>query len=158
MGLLDFLRSEPYQDPVLGPLNRARGRWRGTLPLPGLGAVPLLVSGGRARPDEASLVLARGLRGAYSGLCDQIQRHLFEHYEPYRDAARAGEIDAPDLPPIRVPSDVWPHTSVEQVLVEPLDGILTIEIAYNVRWDEEHTLGARIRDGRVVELCGSVGP
>jgi hypothetical protein len=40
--------------------------------------------------------------------------------------------------------------------VAPLDGILTIEIGYQVAWDEEHTLGARIRDGALLELCGSV--
>ena len=28
--------------------------------------------------------------------------------------------------------------------------------AQEVAWDEEHTLGARIRDGRLVELNGSV--
>ena len=32
----------------------------------------------------------------------------------------------------------------------------TIEAAYKVEWDEEHTLGARIQEWRLVELCGSV--
>ena len=37
-----------------------------------------------------------------------------------------------------------------------LRGDLTVELGYRVAWDEEHTLGARIRDGRLVELNGSV--
>ena len=32
----------------------------------------------------------------------------------------------------------------------------TIEVAYKVEWDEEHTLGARIQEWRLVELSGSV--
>ena len=39
-----------------------------------------------------------------------------------------------------------------------LDRRPTVELGYEVDWDVEHTLGARIRDGRVVELCGSVLP
>jgi hypothetical protein len=42
------------------------------------------------------------------------------------------------------------------VLIEPLDGVPTIEIALSVAWDEEHTLGARIQEWRLLELCGSV--
>ena len=158
MGLFDLFKSEPYRDPVLGTLDREGGRWRGSLTLPGAGVVPLLLSGGRARPDEASLLLARGLPDKYSSMRADIERHLFEHYEPYKEAVGAGELDAPSFPTIQVPTDVWPHTKVERVLVEPLDSVPTVEIAYRVTWDEEHTLGAWIRDWRVFELCGSVGP
>jgi hypothetical protein len=158
MGLFDILKSEPYQDPVLGTLKRERGRWQGTLTLPGVGAVPLLLSGGKARPDEASLLLARELPAKYISLRDDIQRHLFEHYEPYQEAVGAGELDAPSFPTIQAPTDVWPHTKVQRVLVEPLEKVPTVEVAYRVAWDEEHTLGAWIRDWRVFELCGSVGP
>ena len=51
---------------------------------------------------------------------------------------------------------MWRHTAVEFVQVTPLSGQLTVEIGYRVAWDEEHTLGARLRDGRLIELCGSV--
>jgi hypothetical protein len=91
-------------------------------------------------------------------MCEEIQRHLFEHYEPYQAAVAAGELDGPSFPPIQAPTDVWPHTSVAHVRIEPLDRVLTVEIAYRVAWDPEHTLGARIRDWHVFELCGSVGP
>ena len=48
---------------------------------------------------------------------------------------------------------------VEWVSVEPLAGDLTLELGLRTAWDEEHTLGARFREGRLVELNGSVlGP
>src|SRR5262245_35307310 len=125
MTLFDWLKSEPYQDPLLGTLNRERRRWHGTLTLPGAGVVPLLLSGGKNRPDEASVRLARELPSKYSSMRDDIELHLFEHYEPYKDAASTGELDARSFPTIRAPSDVWPHTSVERVLVEPFGGIST---------------------------------
>jgi hypothetical protein len=158
MGLLDLLKSEPYQDPVLGTLNRKRGRWQGTLALPGVGVVPLLLYGVKVGPDEGSLRLARELPSKYLSMRDDIELHLFKHYEPYKEAVSSGELDAASFPTMQTRSDVWPHTSVERVLVEPLDGILTVEVAYRVAWDKEHTVGAWIRDWRVFELCGSVGP
>jgi hypothetical protein len=79
-----------------------------------------------------------------------IERALFEHYTPYAEAAAA------DVPALGEPASVWAHTRVDYVQVGPLDGPLTVEIGYRVAWDEEHTLGARLRDGRLVELNGSV--
>jgi hypothetical protein len=156
MGLFDAFKSTPYHDAALGTLNHGGGRWNGWLTLPDAGIVPLLLSGGRAGPDASSLVLARALPEQYSTLRDEIQRHLFEHYEPYKQALEAGELDAHSFPAIHEPRDVWPHTNLERVLIEPLDGVPTVEVAYRVAWDEEHTLGARFRNWRVVELCGSV--
>ncbi len=37
-----------------------------------------------------------------------------------------------------------------------LDGQPTFELGYRVPWDDEHTIGARFRDGALVDLCGSV--
>ena len=83
---------------------------------------------------------------------------MFEHYSPYAEAVLAGEEEAPGggLPRIERPSDVWRHVETVFVQVTPLDGRITLEIGYQVAWDEEHTLGARICDGQLVELCGSV--
>jgi hypothetical protein len=77
---------------------------------------------------------------------------------PYAEAVAAGEIELPEsgLPAIDRPPSVWTHTSVEFVQVTPRDRQLTVETGYRVAWDEEHTLGARFRDGQLVELCGSV--
>jgi hypothetical protein len=160
VGLFDALKSKPYQDPQLGLLERTRGRWKGSITLPGGGVVTLLLAGGRARPDERSLLLARELPRHYPGLRAEIARRLFEHYEPYREAIASGEQVAGAAPPpeIQAPGEVWPHTQLERVLIEPLGGLPTVEIAYRVAWDEEHTVGAWIRNWRVFELCGSVGP
>ena len=160
MSLFDVFRTKPYNDQQLGVLERAGGRWKGSITLANDGVVTLLLSGDRTRPDERSVLLARELPQRYPGLRDEIARHLSEHYEPYREAVASEQPIAAGepLPNLDKPNDVWPHTKLERVLIEPLDGVPTIEIAYRVAWDEEHTLGAWIRDWRVFELCGSVGP
>jgi hypothetical protein len=48
------------------------------------------------------------------------------------------------------------YTTIDFVQVSPLDGHLTVEIACRVAWDDEHTLGARLRDGQLIGLNGSV--
>jgi len=85
---------------------------------------------------------------------------MFEHYSPYAEAVAAGELQTPDegLPRITQPDEVWPHTSVEFVAIITLDRQLSVEIGYRVAWDEEHTLGARLRNGRLIELNGSILP
>ena len=87
-----------------------------------------------------------------------IERELFDHYGPYAEAVAKGELEAgpSSLPGIAAPSSLWPYTTMEFVQVGPLDGVLTVEIGYRVAWDEEHTLGARFRHGKLLELCGSV--
>jgi hypothetical protein len=101
--------------------------------------------------------MARLIPAEFPSWRGEIERALFQHLAPYAEAVASGEL-APlsPLPAIEVPSAVWPHAKVEYVQVGPLDGQLTVEIAYRVEWDEEHTLGARIRGGKLVELCGSV--
>jgi hypothetical protein len=62
------------------------------------------------------------------------------HRSSYSDSAHQAEIS---------PDPIY-------AAVVTLDHELTVEIGYRVPWDEEHTLGARLRQGRLVELCGSV--
>jgi len=45
---------------------------------------------------------------------------------------------------------------VPHVTVDPSVRGFDAEVAYRVPWDEEHTLGARLAGGALVELCGSV--
>jgi hypothetical protein len=40
----------------------------------------------------------------------------------------------------------------------PTDDGMAVEIGLRVPWDEEHTLAARLRDGHLIELNGSVLP
>ena len=156
--MFEFLKPAAFVDPQLGELRRSRGAWRGTLKLDTEAPVPLVLRGSRAAPDAEALRIARSLPAEYASWRPAIERELFDHYSPYAQAVAAGELDppSPGLPPIDGPPSVWPHTTVEFVQVGPLDGVLTVEIGYRVAWDEEHTLGARFRDGRLLELCGSV--
>jgi hypothetical protein len=154
-----LFRSPPFSDALLGELRRKRGIWRGTV---GLGEVrvPLAIHGPRLSPDPQALEIARAVPSTYPEWRELIAAAMFEHYAPYAEAVAAGELEPPgeNLPRVTKPEEVWPHTSIEFVAVVPLDGELSVEIGYRVAWDEEHTLGARLRNGRLIELNGSVLP
>ncbi len=100
------------------------------------GPVPLAVVGGRGGPDEAALALARRAGVDLAACRPALEAALAEHREPYDDAA-----------------DGW---AVEWASVEPLAGALALELGLRTAWEEEHILGARFRDGGLVELNGSV--
>lgn len=156
--MFGLFSSPSVSDPELGELKRSRGLWRGRISGLGPAVVPLIVSGPKSAPDPAAMALAKSIAANYSEWRGAIELALFDHLEPYaeamaaKDAAGAGGLS----PAIEKPSDVWPHTTMEFVSVEPLGDKLTIEFGYCVAWDEGHTLGARFQDGRMVELCGSV--
>ncbi len=159
--MLGLFKSATFQDDRFGSLKRSSGHWKGSIALGQHGDVELSLSGGRKSPDPASLALAHELPDRYDSLRSQIQVSLFEHYEPYRDADSAGELQRFEpFPKIERPDAVWPHVFAQYVLIEPLRGSPkggpTIEIAYRVAWDEEHTVGARLQGWQVFELCGSV--
>ena len=155
--MFDLFKSGPFTDPELGELRRSRGAWRGTIVLDGR-LVPLVIAGPRKAPDPDALALARSVAGAYPGWKPAIADAMLEHYTPYAEAVAEGEEEAPGggLPAIAGPDGVWPHASAQFVHVHPLDGRLGVEIGYQVAWDEEHTLGALVRDGQVIGLNGSV--
>jgi hypothetical protein len=160
--MFGLFKSATFQDDRLGLLTKSGSHWKGSLALGRHGKVALSLTGGRESPDPASVALAHELPARYDALLAQIQASLFEHYEPYRDAASAGELSERSEPFLKIEraEDVWPHVSLECVLIEPLHGSPkngpTIEIAYRVAWDEEHTVGARIQEWQLFELCGSV--
>ena len=157
MGLRDLLGCGRYDDPTLGTLIGRWGRWRGQIALGSGPTVPLAIAGGWRAPAEARLRLAQDLLTHYEAVRPTIATALFEHYAPYAEAVAAGEEPAPlGLPAIAHPDRVWDHAAAVRVLVEPLAGADTIEIAYRVAWDQEHTLGARVQAWRLVELNGSV--
>ena len=157
MGILDFLKRPEFRDPVAGNLVRQGRYWRGRISLGSEHDVPLLLAGSRPAPDQAGLGLARELGPRYATLLPAIERALFEHYEPYAEAVELGEAAAlGEVPRLRSPEDVWGHISVVRVLIEPLGGVDTVEIAYRTDWDTEHTLGARFQGWALVELNGSV--
>jgi len=158
MGILDFLKPPSYSDPTVGTLVRQGRYWRGRITLGSDGDAPLLLAGRRAAPGEASLGLARELGSRYPALRPAIERALFDHYEPYSHAAESGEVDPLDdeVPRLDRPEHVWGHVALVRVLIEPLSGVDTVEIAYRTDWDKEHTVGARFQSWALVELNGSV--
>ena len=124
-----------HEDPKLGQLTRRRGRWRGHVELDGA-RVPLAVVGGRKGPDEAALVIARQAADELASVRSELEGALADHREPWGASAEGWRVEW---------ASVW-----------PFDGALTLELGLSTAWDEEHTLGARLRDGRLVELNGSV--
>lgn len=114
--------------------------------------------GSNREPDAAALQAARQIPSTFAGLKPDIQRALFEHYEPYVDAASDEDADAHGMstPSIAAPDQVWAHVSLHSVAIIKLSSAIAIEFVYSAAWDEDHMLGARFQDGRFVELCGSV--
>ncbi len=157
--MLGFFKSPPFRDPQLGEFERARGHWRGKLALGG-SEVPLVVVGSRSEPNAPALQLARTVAASFSAWRPAIAEALFEHYQPYADSVAAGEEPEPGtpLPRIATAADVWPHASLIFVSVAPVDRALAVEFGFTTAWDEEHTLGARFQDGKLLELNGSVLP
>jgi hypothetical protein len=134
--------------------------WEGVIPLAGNPAVPLFVEGDRQAPDAAGLSLARELPRRWEEIAPAVATALFEHFEPYREAVLAGEELDQDLVEMESPRDVWQNVAPHAVLISSLRGSPEpgpiIEIQYHAKWDDEHTLGARIQQWKLFELCGSV--
>lgn len=150
--MFGFSKSVSYQDSQLGALEHRKGKWRGKITLPAQGEKLLALSGNRNQPDAESIALAHQLPSQYTALVPAIQNALFAHYEPYGE--EAGE-DA-QISPVKNDASLWGYVKLIGVLIEPLAGTPTVEIAYQVDWDDEHTLGARIQNGKLLELNGSI--
>jgi len=159
--MFGLFKTAPYHDEVLGDLKRSGRHWKGSLSLRPHGIVELILSG-QSHPDSGCLALARELPEKYETLRSDIQASLFEHYEPGREAVNEGAFPqhVTPFPEIAAPEAIWPYVSVAFVRIEPLSTagqmVDTVEVAYTVAWDDEHTIGARIQKWHVVELCGSV--
>jgi len=156
--MFGLLKPMAYQDDQLGTLTRSGCYWEGDCALPPQGTFKLRLSGDRKCPDATNLALARELSARFAAFLTEIQKGLFEHYQPYKEAATAGVLPkrSKAFPEINSAEAVWPHVLPLQVLIERLQGVPTIEIAFAVAWDEEHMVGARIQEWRLIELCGSV--
>ena len=155
--MFGLFSSPSILDNDFGELKRSRGMWRGHISSLG-DAVPLIIDGPNSGPDPDTMKLAKSIAGQYPCWRTAIEKKLAQHLGPYAEAVASGELPAPEepLPEVSSPCDVWPHVTLEFVAVTPLNGKPTIEFGYRVMWDEEHTLGARFQDGRLLELCGSV--
>ncbi len=147
--MFDLFKSPRFRDPLLGELVHSRGLWRGQVTLAGQ-SVPLALPGSRSEPDAAALAAAHALPAQYPAWRSAIAAALLEHREPYAEALAEESALTPD--------EVWPHVTLAFASITPMRGVLTVELGYTTDWDDDHTLGARFRDGALVELCGSVLP
>ncbi|HWZ97391.1 MAG TPA: hypothetical protein VN025_06480 [Candidatus Dormibacteraeota bacterium] len=116
----------------------------------------MALAGSRKGPGTVPLKLAKELPGRFKSIMPEIQTSLFGHYTPYKEAVDAGEETGSPCPNVVSPEALWPHVAPAHVLVEPLGGVPTVEIAFRVAWDEEHTVGARFQNWQFIELNGSV--
>ncbi len=132
-------REQEFTDPELGTLKRSHGAWRGQVLLDPFGLIALAVPGSRSTPDPDTLILARGAADEFDRCRPTIDTALGEH----RDAYTTESSTDPALAPF-------------YVAVIALDRQLVLEFGYRAPWDEEHTLGARIKNGSLIELSGSV--
>lgn len=148
-----LFRSPAFEHPALGTLRRKAGMWRGSTRPEGRIDVPLILPGGVTQPDPASVALVQELASVLPEWRSSIAAALFGHLEPYAQAD-----DDSAFAHVRLPEDVWPHVRLCHVSVFELSGMLTLELGYEVDWDEEHTLGARFQQGKLVELNGSTAP
>ena len=149
MGILDFLKAAPQSHPTYGPLQYRGGKWRGSTALDG-SAITLYLPGSRSGPDAAGLKTADEISDWWARARWAVEGELFEHYSAGREA------EIPDLPDIAAASGVWRHVTLSSVEVRPYDSSDEIQVAIRAAWDEEHTLGALIRNGDFVDLNGSI--
>ena len=156
--MFGLFKSEPFADEALGTFTRHGQYWLGTVSLPLHGPLELRLCGDRKGPDATALSLARELPSRYLSYKNEIENALYEHFVPCAEANSRGDLAemVEPFPQVTSAEQVWPHVRPEHVLIEPMQGTPTVEVAYRVGWDEEHTVGARLQGWRFLELCGSV--
>jgi hypothetical protein len=154
--MFGLFKSEPFLDADLGELRRSGRYWKGSLELAPCGTFRLVLTGSGKAPDPTALRLSKELPVRFRSLMREMQAGLFEHYAPYKEAVDAGEETGSPCPQIASAEAVWPHVTPSHVLVEPIRGVQTVEIAFRAAWDEEHTLGARFQNWKLIVLNGSV--
>lgn len=162
MGLSMFgLFSTPaFIDPQFGEMKRIRGMWRAHVPMLEEPAIELIVAGPRGAPDPEALALARTVPALFERCKHMLAEQLFNHYLPYAEAIAQGELAAPPepLPATSGQNEVWPFVRLQYVAVAPCPRELSVELGYEVAWDEEHVLGAFFKNGEFDWLSGSSGP
>ena len=156
--MFSLFKSEPFVDDTLGGFKKKWQYWVGSVDVPPHGAMELRLAGDRKAPHAAALSLARELPSRYPSHISQIETALYDHFLAYADVnsrGELGELEEP-FPQIGDAKHIWTHVYPSHVRIETMQGVPTVEVAYRVGWDDEHTLGARLQNWRFLELCGSV--
>lgn len=150
MGFFDFLRPPPQPHPTLGPFHYARGHWHGTIALPAAERLALHLPGPRTGPHPDTVRLAEEMARWWTRARPAVEEELVEHHTAAREA------ETGDVPGLSQPADVWLYVTLSSVEIAPHGRPNEAQVALRVSWDEEHTLGALLRDARLVELNGSI--
>jgi hypothetical protein len=155
--VFNWLRPAPVTHPALGTLERRLGAWEGHAQLPGHAAA-VRISGNRAGPNLEAAAAVQAIVSRFQEVVPELEPHLHDHYEAYRDAYDSGSYTVFEGAFPRIPSGAtaWPYVSEVRIWAwaEGKQGQLQVEI--NVPWDPEHTLGAIFQEARLVEFSGSV--
>ena len=151
-----LFKPEPFRDGQRGEFRRSGGYWKGSLELAPCRTFRLVLAGSREASDPIALELAKESPDRFKSLMPKIQTGLFGHYAPYKEAADAGEGTGSACLSVVSPEAVWPHVMHAHVLVERLEGVMTVEIAFRLASDVEHTVSARFQNWQFVDLNGSV--
>lgn len=133
--MFGLFKSKPFRDGQLGEFRRSGRYWKSNLVVAPCGTFPLVLAGSRKAPGPMALALAKELPDRFRSLMPQIQIGLFEHYLPYREAVEAGQQTGSPCPSIASPDAIWPHVTPAHVLVEALECVPRVEIAFRVAWD-----------------------
>jgi len=151
MGIFDFFRSPaPYDHPRLGPMRYSGGRWRGNIELEPARPIPLYLPGTWNGPLPEAAQLADSAREWWMRVRPDVEKELFQHYTNGREGGLS------DLPDIQSSGEVWTHVTLSSVEIKPYRSVSEFQVALRTAWDDEHTLGALIRDAVLVELNGSI--
>jgi hypothetical protein len=137
-----------FAHPTLGLFEKRSGYWQGSIKLKNFEFIPLFISSYR-EPTSNAIDAAADLIDAWDVLYVESEKLLFDHYFH-------GFTPSLDYPKILNPSDVWKFITPEKIIIEPRKNNTRIEVAIRTEWDIEHTLGIRIKNGHVIELCESI--
>ena len=161
MGLLtSFFPTK--SDPRLGEMRFAFGKWtsKNAKVLVASG-VAVKLPGDRSGPSGKALHMLEQTEAAFEKLKIEIAPKLFELYQNLAEAADVAELSEElghAFPKIDSPSDVWAHVKLKRVWICAYGNTNDIELAWFPDWEVEHTAGAVIREGKLVDFSASVGP
>jgi hypothetical protein len=131
-------------------LQYAGGRWHGQIALENGERIALHVPGSRAGPHPEGLNSAEQASTWWTKARPEVEQELFAHYSAGRDATTDRILE------LRDPGEVWAHAVLTSVEIRPYRSLGELQVAIRVAWDDEHTLGALLRDAQLVELNGSI--
>lgn len=158
-----FFAKPKINHPLLGELHFRLRSWKGNeLAFWGSDAVRVRVPGNAEGVNEEAVSAIEALRANPAALMQECARRLFEeHYLNGLDAVNAGEyVGVEDYPKISSADDIWDHADVLSVIVDPYSNRnnAQVQIGIGTSWDDEHTLGFVVENGKIIEFSMSIPP